>query len=285
MKKLFPEKKLTRKGLLEFLDKKGFYIILILCIAVVGATAVFVTTHNMTSSRQDMNAEKIIPDEFDDDFMFNVEAEPGTESPIDKAVSLPEPAVADNDSKDNAVTVASSTVQKDEIKTEAAKTEDKAPAKTNKAPAEAKTENPAEAKKQEFIMPVIGEATFVFAQDRLVYSKTLEDWRTHSGIDLAADRGTPVKVVADGVVSEIKNDPRYGVTIIVDHQNGIKTVYANLASDDMVNPNQKLKQGDVVGCVGNTALFESAEPPHLHFEVWKENVPVNPESYLPMKKK
>ena len=51
----------------------------------------------------------------------------------------------------------------------------------------------------------------------------------------------------------------------------------------MVNPNQILKQGDIIGCVGNTALFESAEQSHLHFEVLKDNKPVNPEDYLPKK--
>lgn len=91
-----------------------------------------------------------------------------------------------------------------------------------------------------------------------------------------------VKAVADGVISEIKNDPRYGVVVIIDHKNGIKTVYSNLASDDMVTSNQKVKQGDVIGIVGNTALFESAEQPHLHFEVLMDNEPVDPLAYLPI---
>jgi murein DD-endopeptidase MepM/ murein hydrolase activator NlpD len=132
-------------------------------------------------------------------------------------------------------------------------------------------------------MPVFGEVSFEYAKDKLLYSKTLDEWRSHSGLDLKADRGTPVKVVADGVVTEIKNDPRIGITIIVDHLNGLKTVYANLANGDMVSPNQKVKQGEVIGSVGNTASFESAEPAHLHFEVLKNNKNVNPSDYLPKK--
>lgn len=139
-------------------------------------------------------------------------------------------------------------------------------------------------KTNEFILPVVGEVTFAFAIDKLVYSKTLEEWRTHSGVDLAADRGTPVKAVGDGFVSDIKHDPRFGVTIIVDHGDGIKSLYANLASDDMVSPNQKIKQGDIIGCVGNTALFESAEQSHLHFEILKDDEPVNPDAWLSIKK-
>jgi len=288
MKKLFPDKKLTRKGFLEFLDKKGFYIILILCIAVVGATAVFVTTNNVTSSKQDLNAEKIIPDELSDDSITDVETEPVEESPIGSAATLPEKAVAVNDTGGKAEKATDTVAQKTETKPAAPKTDSKSPANTNKEPADKKTtdtKSTGKAQNQEFIMPVVGGVTFVFAQDKLVYSKTLEEWRTHSGIDLAADRGTAVKVVADGVVSEIKNDPRFGITVIVNHDNGLQTVYANLASDDMVNPNQKLKQGDIIGCVGNTALFESAEQSHLHFEVLKDNEIVNPESYLPLNKK
>ncbi|MGI6777393.1 MAG: peptidoglycan DD-metalloendopeptidase family protein [Acetivibrionales bacterium] len=132
-------------------------------------------------------------------------------------------------------------------------------------------------------LPVIGDVSFDYAMDRLVYSKTLEDWRTHSGIDLAADRGTNVKAAADGFISEVKNDPRFGITVIIDHQNGLKTVYANLASDEVVVPNQKVKEGDVIGAIGNTALFESAEQPHLHFEVLMDNRPVDPKEYLPLK--
>ncbi|MGI6777394.1 MAG: hypothetical protein ACOX7R_05065 [Acetivibrionales bacterium] len=67
MKKLFNDKKLVRKRILEFLDKKGFYIVLILCIAIVGATAVFVTTRNVTSSNENYDMDSIIVDELDED--------------------------------------------------------------------------------------------------------------------------------------------------------------------------------------------------------------------------
>lgn len=297
MKKLFPEKRLTKKGLLDFLDRKGFYIILILCIVVVGATAVFVTTHNLTSSNQDYNAENFIPEEFDEEMLEILNAEPDFETPIDVASTLPEneTEAAINEDLDNAGKVAQSTSEKGEpvktgdgtaAKSDGAQLANKtvaagAPASTAKSTSEISSTEP---KTNGFIMPVIGDVTFVYAMDKLVYSKTLEEWRTHSGVDLAADRGTPVKVVGDGFVSDIKHDPRFGITIIVDHGNGVKSVYANLAGDDMVSPNQKLKQGEIIGCVGNTALFESAEQSHLHFEVLKDDEPVNPETWISIKK-
>ncbi len=298
MKKLFPEKRLTKKRVLDFLDKKGFYIVLVLCIAVVGATAVFVTTHNLTSSNQDYNTDNIIPEGFDEEFQGYLNAEPDIETPIDVAATLYEDEMqaAVNGNLDNAGKAEQNTSGKVEeakvesstdIKSDGAQLVSKASAAADTTASSAKNaseKSSAGSKTNEFILPVVGEVTFAFAMDKLVYSKTLEEWRTHSGVDLAADRGTPVKAVGDGFVSDIKHDPRFGVTIIVDHGDGIKSLYANLASDDMVSPNQKIKQGDIIGCVGNTALFESAEQSHLHFEILEDDEPVNPDTWISIKK-
>lgn len=279
MKKLFPEDKDSKKGIRVFLDKRGFYIVLILCIAIVAGTAVFVSTRNATSPNYD--AEKLIPEDLDKDAAEDVAGNLNANAPIDKAASTADDKVAVNQpakptptgdakpatpGKDNKGTVKSSG--------------SKATAKPAAKPATG-SKSTAAAKKQNFIMPVFGEITFDYAQDKLVYSKTLEDWRTHEGIDIGADRGTPVKATADGVVKDVKSDPRFGILVIIEHKNGLETVYANLASADIVSPNQKVKQGEVIGSVGNTASFESAEQPHLHFEVWKDGQLVNPATYLP----
>lgn len=269
IKKLFPEKKISKKGFVEFLDKRGFYIVLILCIAVVGATAVFVTTHNITMSNTELD-NKLIPEEPERASTADnkVVAQSSTNSDTAPVQKVQQKAPETNKSVSPSNATKQPAVQN--------------PA-TKKAAPQAKpdTTSGTAAKTQQFIKPVFGPVILEYAQSKLVYSKTLEDWRTNSGVYLGAERGTPVKAVADGVVSEIKNDPRYGILIILDHQNGVKTVYANLASDEMVNPNQKIKQGDVIGAVGSTASFESAEQPHLHFEVWKNNEPTNPADYLP----
>lgn len=277
MKKLFPEEKGAKRGIREFLDKKGFYIVLLLCIAVVAGTAVYVTSRNATSNTPDYNAQNIIPEENATNSeaiaggSLNAQEQTGTTasvSSVDKAVS--EAAKTTAKSGDTKAPVQPKV---NNPKTTTPKT----PAKTT-AP---KTTSTNTAAKQNFVMPVSGEVTFEYAKDKLAYSKTLEEWRTHEGVDLAADRGTPVKATADGVVSEIKDDPRFGITVIIDHNNGLKSVYSNLASEDMVTVNQKIKQGDIIGSVGNSAAFESAEQSHLHFEVLKDNVNVDPTSYLP----
>ncbi|MCX8129831.1 MAG: M23 family metallopeptidase [Clostridia bacterium] len=280
-RKLFPEKKTSKKGILEFLDKKGFYIVLILCIAIVGVAAVLLSTNTITSQGTDSDTQ-IIPHAYDSGEKA-VEGDKTTSPKVDQsAITSPaassEPKAVTGADNKSTTAVAGSTIALNESKKEGKPQQNKA-AQTGKKLVSAKKDSSSE----KFIMPVFGDVTFEYAQDKLVYSKTLEDWRTHDGVDLAADRGAPVKAVADGVISEIKGDPRYGIMVYIDHGNGTKTVYANLASDEMVTPNQKVKQGDVIGAVGSTAAFESSERSHLHFEVWKNNKLVDPKTYLPEK--
>jgi murein DD-endopeptidase MepM/ murein hydrolase activator NlpD len=278
IKKLFPEKKISGKGVMDFFDRKGFYIVLILCIAIVGATAVFVTTHNITSSNSDLNSQKLIPDE---NTKIAEAGSAGKESAQSQsAAALPGITSGAKSSPDNSKAADKAVSSNSTNKQADNQSVNKGIAAVGKTTEPKKSEP---VKMQKFIAPVFGENIFDYSQDKLVYSKTLEEWRTHSGVDISADRGTPVKAAADGVVSEVKTDPRLGVTIIIDHKNGIKTVYANLAEDDMVSPNQKVKQGDVIGSVGNSAAFEAVEQSHIHFEVLKGDEPVNPSAYLPQK--
>ncbi|HHV96763.1 MAG TPA: M23 family metallopeptidase [Clostridiaceae bacterium] len=143
------------------------------------------------------------------------------------------------------------------------------------------TEVNRESEEVDFIMPVYGSIIYDYSMDKLAYSVTLNDWRTHNGLDIAVARGTPVKAVADGVVIGVYEDPKMGFTVIIDHENGLKTVYSNLASGDIVVPNQIVTQGETIGSVGNTALYEIALEPHLHFEVLKDDEHVDPKLYLP----
>lgn len=131
------------------------------------------------------------------------------------------------------------------------------------------------------VVPVFGTAYTEFSEDKLVYSKTLDQWSTHEGIDIKAEEGSPVRAAMDGVVEELVNDPRLGLTIIIDHGGNIKTKYSNLSTLDLVTVNQKVKKGDVISGVGKTALYEIADDPHLHFEVIKDGKNIDPRKYLP----
>lgn len=146
---------------------------------------------------------------------------------------------------------------------------------TNKVSTEVK-----KIKDPEFIMPVEGEKIRGYAKDTLVYSDTLEEWITHLGIDIKADRTSVVKAAEDGKIISIKNDPRYGLTIIIEHVNGFKTIYSNLLSTEFVKEGESVKKGESIGTVGNSASFEILDEPHLHFEILKNDINIDPSIYV-----
>lgn len=144
-----------------------------------------------------------------------------------------------------------------------------------------KTEQKVETKKElKFKMPVEGEITKEFSKDTLVYSETLKEWITHLGIDIKAEKTSVVKASEEGTVKSIKNDPRYGLTVVVEHEDGYKTVYANLLTAEFVSEGEEIKQGQTIGTVGNTAVFEIADESHLHFEILKDGEYVDPNIYI-----
>ncbi len=144
------------------------------------------------------------------------------------------------------------------------------------------TEEKGEVVKKEinFIQPVEGEIIKEFAKDNLVYSTTLEEWVTHLGVDIKADKTTVVKAAADGVVRSIKNDPRYGLTVVINHDDQYQTVYSNLLTAEFVVEGESITQGQTIGTVGNTAVFEVSDESHLHFEILKDSVQVDPNIYI-----
>ena len=135
--------------------------------------------------------------------------------------------------------------------------------------------------KAEFIRPVEGETAKIFSMDSLIYSETLQEWVTHRGIDIKAEKGAEVKAIADGTIKSIKTDPRYGISIIIKHSKGFESVYACLLNEAQgLKEGDTIKQGQVIGNVGNSGIFESAEGMHLHFEMTKDGDYVNPDIYV-----
>ena len=119
-----------------------------------------------------------------------------------------------------------------------------------------------------------------FSADVLVFSETLQQYEVHEGIDLAAEIGTEVRAAAEGTVVKVYADDRLGTTVVLSHSGGYKTVYSNLAVLGTAEEGDEVEAGQVIGKVGATALFESADPSHLHFEVHKEDVKVDPSQVL-----
>lgn len=139
----------------------------------------------------------------------------------------------------------------------------------------------AEEKKQiKFTAPVKGEIIREFASDSLVFSETLQEWITHKGVDIKADKTTVVAAACDGTIQSIKNDPRYGLTVIINHDNGYQTIYSNLLTAEFVVKGEKVEKGQSIGTVGNTASFEISDDYHLHFELLRNNEYLDPNIYI-----
>ena len=131
-----------------------------------------------------------------------------------------------------------------------------------------------------FEMPLNGEIINSFSGNELVYSKTLKEYRMHKGIDIKGAILSQVKACASGVVESVTKDGLMGITVVIDHQDGFKSVYSNLSSEDMIKPKDAVKKGEIISGVGDTALIETGEEAHLHFELIKDGIQVNPEEYI-----
>ena len=130
-----------------------------------------------------------------------------------------------------------------------------------------------------FVSPMTaGNVIKEWAADIPVFSITMEDYRLHLGIDVAASAGSPVYAVADGTVESVEFHPMMGQTVVIVHKDGYKSVYQNMqtAVPSEITAGAEVKAGAQIGSVGDTALIEISEEPHLHFELYKDGNCENP---------
>ncbi|MCC8156794.1 MAG: peptidoglycan DD-metalloendopeptidase family protein [Oscillospiraceae bacterium] len=242
-----------------FFAGKGFYIVLLLCVTVIGVSAWAMLTGGMDGSG-------------------------GTESVAVAAMAdAPFPAGE-----------AQSAIleQEPEPETWAAAVETEAPAETKPpeaspvatAAAETVVEDPVPAEadaKDYYIWPVSGAVETGYSMAALVYNRTMQDWRTHDGLDIAAAIGTQVRAAANGRVTDVYADDAYGTTVVISHNGGLCSVYSNLAATPTVAVGDTVGVGQVIGAVGDTALAEIGEPAHLHFAMTCDGESVDPGEYMP----
>ena len=129
--------------------------------------------------------------------------------------------------------------------------------------------------------PVSGEIIWGYADEHLIYSRTLDQWTTHPAVDIGCEIGTEVKATLPGTVERVYDDDALGKVVTLTHTNGRVSLYGNLDPDSVtVAAGQKLNAGDPVGKVGNSAVAECADLPHLHFGFLSDGKPVDPMDYV-----
>lgn len=129
-------------------------------------------------------------------------------------------------------------------------------------------------------MPVTGEVINPYSNGELVKSETLDVWKTHDGADIAAEQGAAVSACMKGKVSEINNDPLWGVCVIIDHGDGVFGHYYGLAQSLNVKVGQEVKMGEIIGQVGDTAEIECKLDSHLHFGIVKDGAWIDPIEFI-----
>ena len=127
-----------------------------------------------------------------------------------------------------------------------------------------------------FALPVGGTAITPFSKNRLVFSESTKDFRTHEGLDFEAEDGETVLAVKSGTVSEVNDITSLGKTVKVDHKDGLQTVYSCLG-EASVKEGDAVEKGDVLGTVGKARGSEAALGTHLHFEAIRNGEKINPE--------
>ncbi len=157
--------------------------------------------------------------------------------------------------------------------TTAPPTSSTAPAPTNPQPKPFQTTRPVE-----------GKLLMDYAMDCLCYNPTTRDWRTHDGMDFAAEAGAPVKAAADGTVYTVFTDESMGTTVVIRHDNGYVTTYASLDKDVSVTAGDKVTMGQTIGKASNSAFMESALGDHVHFAVTCNGESVDPEDFFELGK-
>ena len=131
-----------------------------------------------------------------------------------------------------------------------------------------------------FIMPAQGEILCGFSGDELVYDKTMKDWRTHSGIDIAVDEVGFVCAAGDGTVMKSYDDELYGYTMEIDHGNGISSIYRGLDKTTVLQVGEEVRTGDLIARAGENGIAEAHLPRHIHFAIKKDGKYVSPEDYI-----
>ena len=142
------------------------------------------------------------------------------------------------------------------------------------------SEEPTEKPALKTAAPVAGQTVAEFAADCLGYNETTRDWRTHAGLDIAAEEGAQVCAAAAGTVYSVYDDEELGMTVVITHDGGYTTQYASLAAEVSVLPGDAVALGQPIGTVGTTALLESALEPHVHFSVTCNGDPMDPAEFL-----
>ena len=180
-------------------------------------------------------------------------------------------ASKDTINKDNEINLVKEKNDSVPTSTESKENLEKAKEQNNK-----KTETKSESKLNYIGTEVLRE----YSADMPSYSKTLDVWEIHKGLDISADKGYEVKSLLDGKVVNVFKDDKHGISVRVEGANNVVVVYSNLDEKTNVKKGQEVTEGQVLGTVGNTTSVESEDGTHVHVEAFKGEESIDPMTLL-----
>lgn len=130
-----------------------------------------------------------------------------------------------------------------------------------------------------FIAPLDEYTLGQIYSEEHVFDPTHNYWHPHLGVDFSAPVGSPVRCIEDGTVKEVTNDSYSGATVTIEHSDGFTSVY-KLIDGVSLKAGDNISKGDIIGKVSGTALEEIADGPHLHLELYKDDVGINPLDFI-----
>jgi len=256
---------IMKKNIKQFIKQNGFLLILFISVCIVAAGTIYIATRDLNLAKEDKPDDELV-------ILDN-----GEEKELIKEVSK-----EDEEIKEEEIEEVSKEVEDQIIEENSTDEELYIPVNTELEFVEddfEEEENDIElVKSKKPILPVEGDIITEFAKNTLIYSKTLDDWRKHDGIDIKGKLGSDVKVPMDGVIKSVKDDDLWGIVITIEHENELETKISNLATKEMVKPGIKVEQGDIISKIGDTAEIEIMMEPHIHYEVRKNGEIVDPRS-------
>ena len=251
----------------------GFYIALLVCVVAAGVVGYYALLSEEETNNEMNDGGAQVVDQFDNGVVVSGDAvqmeddkqQVVSQTPVVVHQTVVKPDIPDNDETGEDSTGSDIPVSGEVTVPDTRPQEEEQPAPVI----------------ERIVMPLAGSTVSAFSADKLMYDATLDDWRTHDGIDICAGAGTQVVAAASGTVIAVGEDDRLGVNISIEHAGGYVTTYASLHPETLVAVGDKVSAGDVIGTVGNTSLTEAALGAHLHFSVTKNGELIDPTAYLP----
>ena len=181
-------------------------------------------------------------------------------------------ASKDTINKDNEINLVKEKNDSVPTSTESKENLEKAKEQNNK-----KTETKSESKLNYIGTEVLRE----YSADMPSYSKTLDVWEIHKGLDIAAKDGDKIRSILDGTVKSVYSDERYGTSIELSYADNITVIYSGIKENVSLEKGDTVKEGEVIGYIGQPTKYYSKEGSNLYFAMKKDGEPIDPIAYLP----